>query len=212
MSIRVKLLVACLSCALVPLIAYAGYTYARTVQNLERLESGQLAARELAVSQALDDAISQELAGVGNTVAWPAFVTAVQRGDVGWLRQQLAALPAVAAGGSAQLYTPKGRLQVAAGRSGTGSLWRVPEVQRVLWTNAPAAGYETLDGRLSIAAAEYVKTGSGSKQPLAVLAVARPVDQELLGTIGSYAGVRVAPAPQEVAERVRHGGDAAPGG
>jgi HD-GYP domain-containing protein (c-di-GMP phosphodiesterase class II) len=199
MSIRVKLLIACLSCALVPLIAYAGYTYARTVQNLERLESGQLAARELAVSQALDDAVSQELAGVGSTVAWPAFVTAVQSGDVGWLRQQLAALPAVVAGGSAQLYTPKGRLLVAAGQSGTRSLWPVPEVQRVLWTNAPAAGYETLDGRLSIAAAEHVKTGSGPQQPLAVLAVARPVDQELLGTIGSYAGVRVAPAPREVA-------------
>ena len=68
------------------------------------------------------------------------------------------------------------------------------------WTNAPAAGYETLDGRLSIVSAQDLKTGSGSQQPLAVLAVARPVDRQLLGTIGSYAGVRVAPAPRGVAD------------
>jgi len=51
---------------------------------------------------------------------------------VGWLRQQLAALPAVASGGSAQLFTPGGRLLLGAGASGTGSLWLIPEVQQAI--------------------------------------------------------------------------------
>ena len=50
-------------------------------------------------------------------------------------------------------------------------------------------------------AAAYVDDGSASQQPLAVLAVTRPVDRAVLATIGSYAGVRVTPAPQDVAER-----------
>ena len=188
MSIRVKFLIACLCCALIPLIGYAGYTYARTVQHLDRLENGQLAARETAVSQALDDMVSRELADVDDTVTWPAFVSAVEREDVRWLRRQLAALPVVAAGGTAQLFTPDGRLLLAAGPSGAGSLWTSPEVQHVVGLEAPAAGYETLAGRLSIAAAERVEGGSGPRQPLAVLAVARPVDRVLLDTIGCLRG------------------------
>ena len=66
-----------------------------------------------------------------------------------------------------------------------------PEVQHVVGLMAPAAGYETLDGRLSIVAAQSVGTARDPAQPLAVLAVARPVDREILETIGSYAGVRV---------------------
>jgi class 3 adenylate cyclase/HAMP domain-containing protein len=200
MSIRVKFLIASLCCALIPLVAYAGYTYTRTVVHLDRLENGQLAAREMAVGQALNDVVSQELANVGDTAAWPAFVDAVRRGDVVWLRQQLAALPAVTAGGSAQLFTPKGRLLLTAGRAANGSLWPVPEVQRILWTNTPAAGFETVDGSLAIVAARQVTGNIGSGPPLAVLAVAHPVDGELLGTIGSYAGVQVAPAPQAVTQ------------
>ena len=200
MSIRVKFLIACLCCALIPLIGYAGYTYALTVQHLDRLENGQLAARETAVSQALDDMVSRELADVDDTVTWPAFVSAVEREDVRWLRRQLAALPVVAAGGTAQLFTPGGRLLLAAGPSGAGSLWTSPEIQHVVGLGAPAAGYETLAGRLSIAAAERVEGGSGPQQPLAVLAVARPLDRVLLDTIRSYAGVQVSPASQDMTE------------
>ncbi|MGE5228647.1 MAG: HD domain-containing phosphohydrolase [Deltaproteobacteria bacterium] len=200
MSIRVKFLIACLCCALIPLIGYAGYTYARTVQHLGRLENGQLAAREMAVSQALDDAVTRELADVDDTVTWPAFVRAVEREDVPWLRRQLAALPAVAVGGTAQLFTPGGQLMVAAGPPGAGSLWTGPEVQHVVGLGAPAAGYETLAGRLSIVAAERVEGGSGPQQPLAVLAVARPLDRVLLDTIRSYAGVQVTPASQDATD------------
>ncbi len=203
MSIRAKFLIACLCCALIPLVGYAGYTYARTVQHLDRLENGQLAAREVSVSQALDDAVSQELSGVGDTATWSAFVKATQRGDVGWLRQQLAALPGVTAGGSAQLFTPDGRLLLAAGPSGTGSLWLIPEVQQVVGANAPAAGYETLGGRLSIAGSQYVNANGSSGKHLGVLVVTRPVDQNLLATIGSYAGVRVTPAPQDVVKQFK---------
>ena len=100
---------------------------------------------------------------------------------MGWLRQQLAALPAVAAGGAAQLFTPEGRLCSPPVRQGPARSGLCRRSSASFWTDAPAAGYETLDGRLSIAAAEYVRTGSGSRQPLAVLVVARPVDQKLLG-------------------------------
>ena len=198
MSIRVKLLIACLGCALVPLIGYAGFTYARTARNLERLESGLMAARETAVSQALDDAASQERTVVGDTAAWPAFVSAVRRDDVTWLRRQLAGL---AAGGTAQLFTPGGRLLLSAGPSETGSLFLQPEVQHVVTMNTSASGYETLDGRLSIVTAQPVGDGSASQRQAAVLAVARPVDEAILATIGSYAGVSVRPAPQAVTER-----------
>ncbi len=198
MSIRVKLLIACLACALVPLIGYAGYTYARTARNLERLESGLMAARETAVSQALDDAASQERTVVGDTAAWPAFVSAIRRDDVTWLRRQLADL---AAGGTAQLFTPGGRLLLSAGPSETGSLFLQPEVQHVVTMNASASGYETLDGRLSIVTAQPVGDGAASQRQAAVLAVARPVDEAILATIGSYAGVSVRPAPQAVTER-----------
>ena len=103
------------------MIGYAGYTYAGTVRNLERLENGQMAARETAVSQALDDAVSQERAAVGDTAAWTAFVRAIRRDDVAWLRRQLAGL---AAGGTAQLFTPGGRLWLTVGPSGARSLFR----------------------------------------------------------------------------------------
>lgn len=83
MSVRVKFLVAALCCALIPLVGYAGYTYARTVQYLQTLEDDQLTAREIAVGQALDDALSTELANVGDATSWTAFVKAVGRGDVG---------------------------------------------------------------------------------------------------------------------------------
>jgi class 3 adenylate cyclase/HAMP domain-containing protein len=200
MSIRIKFLIACLCCALIPLIGYAGYTYARTLQHLDRLENGQLAARETAVSQALDDVVLRELADVSETVAWPAFARAVEREDAPWLLRQLAALPVVKAGGAAQLFTPRGRLVLAAGPSGAGSLWTVPEVQHVVSLGAAATGYETLDGRLSIVAAEHVEGGSGPQQPIAVLAVARPVDRVLLDKIRSYAGVHVAPASRDATE------------
>ena len=202
MSIRAKVVVACLCCALIPLLGYAGYTYARTVQHLGELENDQLAAREIAVAQALDDVLTEELANVGDLATWPAFVEAAERGDVGWLREQLAAMPDVAAGGSAQLFTPDGELLLAVGASGADSLWLAPEVQRTAGTGTPAAGYETLDGRLSLAAAGFVTTGSDPGEPVALLAVARPVDEQMLGTIGSYAGVRVAVAPPAVAERL----------
>ena len=206
MSIRVKIVIACLSCALVPLITYAGYTYARTVGHLHRLEDAQLAAREIAVGQALDDVLSEELSDLGDTATWAAFVRAVERGDAGRLRRQLAALPDVTAGGTAQLVTPDGELLVSAGAAGSEPLWLVPEVQRVAGVGGEAAGYENLGGRLMIAAARTVPSGPGPGETLAVLAVARPVDEQLLSTIGSYAGVRVQVAPADVAEKFRSAG------
>ena len=204
MSIRVKIVIACLGCALVPLITYAVYTYARTIAHLDQLEEAQLAAREIAVGQALDDVLSEELADLGGTATWGAFVRAVERGDAGWLRRHLASLPDVSAGGTAQLITPDGELLVSAGSTGAKSLWLVPEVQRVAGLGGQAAGYETLDGRLSIAAARTIRSDSG--EPRAVLAVVRPVDEQLLSTIGSYAGVRVQVAPADVAEEFRSAG------
>ncbi len=91
MSVRTKLLIACLACALVPLIGYAGFTYARTAQHLYRLEDGQFAAREEAVGVALQGVVDWDLADVADTVAWPEFVEAVEDGDDASLRQRLEA-------------------------------------------------------------------------------------------------------------------------
>ncbi len=64
-----------------------------------------------------------------------------------------------------------------------------PEGQHVVAFMAPASGYETLEGRLSVVAAQGIAATSGSGAPLAVLAVARPVGREILEGVGSYAGV-----------------------
>ena len=89
MSLRTRLLIACLCCALVPLIGYAGFTYARTVRHLTELEEAQLAAREIAVGQALDDRLTEELGDLGATASWGEFVAATRRRDLGWARRHL---------------------------------------------------------------------------------------------------------------------------
>jgi len=202
MSIRTRLLIACLCCALVPLIGYAGFTYVRTVRHLGELEEAQLAAREIAVGQALDDRLTEELGDLGATASWTEFAAAIRRRDLGWVRQQMAAMPTVTSGGAAQLSTLDGEPLLTAGPPTTPSLWRSAAVVSTLTGGAPAAGYEMLDGRLSIVVAQLVRGPAAGSEPLAVLAAARPVDHAMLATIGSYAGAVVTVPPLTVVEEL----------
>ncbi len=202
MSIRTRLLVACLCCAFVPLIGYAGFTYARTVRHLSELQEAQLAAREIAVGQALDDRLTEELGDLAATASWDEFVAATRRRDLRWARRQMAAMPTVTSGGAAQLYTLDGEPLLTAGPPSAPSLWRSAAVVSTLTGGAPAAGYEMLDGRLSIVVAQLVRGPAAGSEPLAVLASARAVDHAMLATIGSYAGAVVTVPPLTVVEEL----------
>jgi HAMP domain-containing protein len=167
-----------------------------------------LTAREIAVDRALDDAVSTERATVGETATSSAFVKAVRRGDVEWLRQQLATLPEVVGGGSAQLWSSKGRLIASAGPVGiddrlllAGGIARRDSPYQL--SGAPGGGYETHGGRLSIFATQPMMASSASEDPYAGFEVWRPVDKRMLDTIGSYAGVRLTTAPPDIVGKLR---------
>jgi len=208
-----RLVVACLCCAVIPLLGYAVFTYTRTARALSDLEHARFVEREVAVSQALDDLTAEELAATGKYAEWSAFAAAMARGDSTWIREQLTSL-AGTRGAFAQVYGPDGRLLLAVGSAaGARSLLRLPETMRARGepplAGVPTTGFETLDGRLSVVSAELISGQGDGSSPAGLLVIGRPVDERMLATIDAATDVHVSLA---AAKAVAGKQTAAPGG
>ena len=186
---------ACVCCAVVPLVAYAGFTYARTARALRSQEDTRFVEREVAVGRALDDLTTAELGAIGSYAQWDRFGAALQRGDSTWLRGQMDSL-AGPPGAVAQVFSPDGKLLVASGSSVAGSLWGTSEAGHVVsfGQDAAAAGFETLNGQLALVSAQFVSRPEHSGRHLGLLVVARPVDASVLADVEAATGVRLSVA------------------
>jgi len=206
-SLRTRFAVACVCCAVIPLFAYAAYTYAKTARALHDLESVRLVEREVAVGRALDDLTSASLSESADYASWPPLLAALATGDNTEVRRQLETLAATP-GALAQVYSPDGRLLVSGGGGAmVSSLWNIPEVQRLtegLSGGEPVAGFETIDGGLWVVSAEYVHE-EGSSRPTGMLVTARPLDKDALTSIDAATDVVLTPATEAQAKAA--GGD-----
>ena len=187
---------------MIPLFAYAAYTYVATARTLRDLESVRLVEREVAVGRALDDQTSASLDAGEDYSSWPPFLSALAEGDNTEVRRHLETLAATP-GALAQVYTTDGDLLVSGGGGVMASpLWRLPEVQRLtegLSGGEPVAGFETVDGGLWVIGAEYLHD-EGTRRPLGVLVTARPLDEDTLTSIGAATDVTLTPATEAEAE------------
>ncbi len=201
-SVRTRIALACVCCAVIPLFAYAAYTYVATARTLRDLESVRLVEREVAVGRALDDFTTLSLDAGEDYASWPPLLSTLAAGDNTEVRRHLETLAATP-GALAQVYTTDGDLLVSGGGGVMASpLWRLPEVQRLtegLSGGEPVAGFETVDGGLWVIGAEYLHE-EGSRVPLGVLVTARPLDEDALSSIGAATDVTLTPATEAEAE------------
>jgi class 3 adenylate cyclase/GAF domain-containing protein len=195
-SVRARIALACVCCAVIPLFAYASYTYVKTAHTLRDLESVRLIEREVAVGRALDDLTSTSLDASADYASWQPLLSALAKGDNTEVRRQLETL-AAKPGALAQIYSTDGRLLVSGGGGAmASSLWRVPEVERLtqgLSGGEHVAGFETIAGKLWVVSAEYLH-GAGSSRPQGVLVTARPLDKATLASIEAATDVGLTPA------------------
>ena len=197
-SVRTRIAVACVCCAVIPLVAYATYTYVKTAHTLRDLEAVRLVEREVAVGRALDDLTAAALSSSADYASWPRLLAALGREDNTTVRRQLETL-AASPGAVAQIYSTDGRLLVSGGGGAVqSSLWAVPEVKRLV-TNAtggePTAGFETVDGKLWVVSAEYAHR-YGSTRSLGVLVTARPLDAATFASLDAATDVHLTQAPR----------------
>jgi len=195
-SVRTRIAVACVCCAVIPLVAYATYTYVKTAHTLRDLEAVRLVEREVAVGRALDDLTTAALSSSADYASWPRLLAALGREDNTTVRRQLETL-AASPGAVAQIYSTDGRLLVSGGGGAVqSSLWAVPEVKRLV-TNVtggePTAGFETIDGKLWVVSAEYAHRYR-STRPLGVLVTARPLDVATFASLDAATDVRLTQA------------------
>ena len=202
-SVRTRIAVACLLCAVVPLVAYAMSTYLRASGTLRDEQHTRFVEREVAVGRALDDLTVAELQAIGAYARWGRFAGAVRAGDNQWLRGQLETL-ASRSGGTAQVLSTDGRLLLSSGRQlSSTALWRLPEVQDIVddvIVDMPASGFETVGGRLVIVTAEYITPPGRPDDKVGLLVISRPVDGQALADVEAATDVRVSIVRPQVAD------------
>ena len=191
---------ACLCCAVIPLVAYASYTYVKTERAMRDLESVRLVEREIAVGRALDDLSQASLSASEHYASWGPLVSALAHGDNTAVRRQLETL-AAAPGSLAQAYSPGGRLLVSGGGGAVSqSLWKLPEVNRLVsgrTGNEATAGFATIDGGLWVVSAEYIHPAGDPADPLGVLVTARPLGADTIASLDAALDVHLTPADPE---------------
>ena len=188
MTVRRRLLVAFLFVALVPLLVFGTLVYLRTSTALRDVERQEIVDQARGVREVLRDKTTDERDFVRDYAVWDELYAAVQRGNAGWIEDNVTGwVPDNSGTSLVQVFTPDGDT-VSAGRDYVPrSLWDNDEV-RAARKGKVTADLEAINNKLYLVAAAPIMRQTGSSAPAGVLVFGQPVDDDLLAEVNLITG------------------------